>query len=25
LLKYSQWIDERGHGAVTYAGVIFER
>ena len=25
LLKYSQWIDERGHGSVTYAGVIFER
>ena len=25
LLRYSQWIDERGAGSVTYAGVIFER
>jgi predicted class III extradiol MEMO1 family dioxygenase len=24
LIKYSQWIDHTGHGAVTYAGVIFE-
>lgn len=24
LVKYSQWTDQRGHGSVTYAGVIFE-
>jgi hypothetical protein len=24
LLKYSQWVDPRGQGAVTYAGVLFD-
>ena len=25
LLKYSQWVDPRGQGSVTFAGVIFEQ
>lgn len=25
LLAYHQWVDERGHGSVTYASVIFEQ